>query len=92
MTQVLSHSKQFLCLVSMPNLPTIKGKQLVKLLEKIGFVSVFGKGSHVILKHNDGRRTTVPLHGKELPKGTILAILRDIEISKEELLMAMQEK
>ena len=44
-------------------------------------------GSHLIMKHPDGRRTTVPIHfGRDIPKGTLLAILRDIGISKDKFL------
>jgi predicted RNA binding protein YcfA (HicA-like mRNA interferase family) len=42
-------------------LPAIK---IIKILEKIGFRAVRRSGSHVILKHNDGRLTLVPVHLK----------------------------
>ena len=71
----------------MPKLPIIKAKQLVTFLSRVGFVQ-HGKmkGSHLIMKHNNGRRTTVPMHSKDLPVGTFMAILRDIKISKEDFL------
>jgi predicted RNA binding protein YcfA (HicA-like mRNA interferase family) len=43
-------------------------------------------GSHLVLKHSDGRRTTVPVHSKDIPKGTLLAIIKDAKISKEDFL------
>lgn len=43
------------------------------------------KGSHVVLKSQDGRRVTVPLH-EELDRGTLLEILAEAGISKEEFL------
>ena len=43
------------------------------------------------MKHVSGKRTTVPIHGKDIPKGTLLAILRDVEISKEELVIALKK-
>ena len=74
----------------MPKLPALSGKKLMNILEKIGFIHVFGSGSHHVMKHKDGRRTTVPVHGKEIPKGTLLAILRDIEVSKEDLVKLLK--
>ena len=49
-------------------------------------------GSHRVMKHADGRRTTVPMHGKDIPKGTLLAILRDIEITKEDFVKLLKGK
>lgn len=46
----------------MHKLPAISGKQFIKFLEFIGFKIVRIKGSHVRLKSEDGRITTVPLH------------------------------
>lgn len=66
-------------------LPTISGKELVRLLEKYGFEVIRIKGSHHRLKHIDGRVTTIPIHKNEdLPKGLLRKIIReDIEITVE---------
>lgn len=71
----------------MSKLPVLSGKQLLKLLQKNGFVIVRKKGSHVFIEDKDGELTTViPLHGNEdLGKGLLKAILNDLEISVEEL-------
>jgi predicted RNA binding protein YcfA (HicA-like mRNA interferase family) len=65
----------------------ITGKELIKILEKIGFSVIRSNGSHFRLKHADGRVTTVPVHGNEdLPKGLLSKILKeDLEITFEEL-------
>jgi len=69
----------------MTKLVTISGKEMCKLLEKLGFKKIYGKGSHVRFKHLDGRRTVVPVHGNEdLGKGLLREILRQIKLSKEE--------
>ena len=48
---------------------------MCKLLEKLGFEKIYGRGSHVRFKHPDGRRTVIPVHGNEdLGKG----LLREI--------------
>lgn len=44
----------------MSKLPQITARELIKILEKIGFVALRQKGSHIFLKHNDGRTTTIP--------------------------------
>ncbi|GAA4464883.1 type II toxin-antitoxin system HicA family toxin [Nemorincola caseinilytica] len=65
----------------------ITGKELIKILEKLGFNVIRINGSHYRLKHSDGRVTTVPVHGNDdLPKGLLGKILKeDIQISFEEL-------
>jgi len=68
----------------MTKLVTISGKKMCKLLEKLGFEKIYGKGSHVRFKHSDGRRTVVPVHGNEdLGKGLLRTILNQVDLSKE---------
>ena len=63
----------------------ISGKKLCKILEKLNFQKIYGKGSHVRFKHPDGRRTVVPVHGNEdLSIGLLHAILKQTKISREE--------
>lgn len=76
----------------MPKLPVVKSKDLVKALKSIGFLEHRQRStSHLVMKHNDGRRTIVPMHSnKDLPKGTLFAIIKDIQITKEELIKILQ--
>ena len=70
----------------MPNLPILKTQKFVKILKKLGFFLHHQTGSHAQFKHLDGRRTTISIHpGKDIPTGTLRAILRDIKISPQEL-------
>jgi predicted RNA binding protein YcfA (HicA-like mRNA interferase family) len=70
----------------MSKLPQISGKELCKILVKLGFEKSFGKGSHVRFKHSDGRTTVVPVHNNEdLGPGLLNAILKQINITREEL-------
>lgn len=70
----------------MARLPRIKGKELITALRKIGFETIRVKGSHHFLRHPDGRCTVVPVHaGETIGPGLLLKILRDIELTKEEL-------
>jgi len=68
-------------------LPILKPGELIKALEKIGFSRTRkSKGSHFRYKHPDGRKTTVPIHkGKDISRGLLRKILRDVDISIEEL-------
>lgn len=67
----------------MPKLPVIKDRQFIKAIKMLGFVEHQERGtSHLVFKHPDGRRTTVARHqGKDIPRGTLRAIIRDLNIS-----------
>lgn len=64
---------------------SLSPKELIKLLEGLGFVYQRSKGSHQLFKHPDGRRTIVPYHSKDLKTGTLLAILKQVGISKDDI-------
>lgn len=66
-------------------LPVLSGKQIIKALAKIGFLPVRQKGSHVFLRHVDGRRTVVPLH-EEVNKSTVMDIIEQTKLTKGEFL------
>lgn len=75
----------------MPRLPVVTYKKLLKVLEKSGFQIDHTTGSHFIFYNKITKaRVTVPRHRKELPKGTIMSILREAEISKGELLRLLK--
>jgi len=62
-------------------------KKLIKALTKIDFKIVRTHGSHVILKHPDGRLTVVPVHaGEEIGSGLLNKIIKDKGLSKEEFM------
>jgi predicted RNA binding protein YcfA (HicA-like mRNA interferase family) len=71
----------------MSQFPSVNGSELIKALSKVGFSVVRIKGSHHRLEHPDGRKTTVPVHGKEtLGPGILLKILRDLDLTRDDLL------
>ncbi|MEM2875955.1 MAG: type II toxin-antitoxin system HicA family toxin [Candidatus Bathyarchaeia archaeon] len=74
----------------MQRLPVTSGRELIKYLVKKGFVISRQRGSHVVLKSQDSRRVTVPLH-EELDRGTLLEILAEAGISKEEFVREWYE-
>ncbi len=66
------------------NVP-VSGREMCKLVEKLGFQKVHQVGSHVRYVHPDGRKTTIPVHGNEdLGKGLTLEILKQIKLTREE--------
>ena len=68
----------------MVKIPGLSGDDLIKALKKAGFHFVRQRGSHISLE-NGPYRTVVPLHD-ELSRGTLLAILKQCGLSKEDLL------
>lgn len=70
----------------MPKLPSFTPQEIIKVLEKEGFVLDRIKGSHhIYYQPTTKRRVVVPLHKRDLPKGTLLEILKQAGISKQEL-------
>jgi predicted RNA binding protein YcfA (HicA-like mRNA interferase family) len=70
----------------MSGLPSVTGRELIQALACLGFKVVRIKGSHHRLEHPDGRKTTVPVHGKEtIGPGLTLEILRNTESSRDQL-------
>jgi predicted RNA binding protein YcfA (HicA-like mRNA interferase family) len=70
----------------MSRLPVLSARKVLRILEQMGFEIVRQRGSHVRLKHEDGRVVTVPVHsGQDISRGLLRKILRDAEISTKEL-------
>jgi predicted RNA binding protein YcfA (HicA-like mRNA interferase family) len=70
----------------MPPVPSLPGERIVRALERAGFKLARVRGSHHIMRHADGRGTTVPVHrGRDVAKGTLRGILADVGMSVEEL-------
>lgn len=68
----------------MSELPRVSGQQVVAALQSIGFRVRRQHGSHIIMRRDDPfAQTAVPAH-RELDRGTLRAILRQIDISVEE--------
>ncbi len=70
----------------MTSFPSLTGKDLLLALKKAGFSIVRVRGSHYFVQHPDGQSTVVPVHaGENLGPGLISKILRDCELSREQL-------
>jgi predicted RNA binding protein YcfA (HicA-like mRNA interferase family) len=71
----------------MAKLPNPTGEELIAALQKIDFYVVRQKGSHVRIKHEDNRVVSIPVHArKTIGKGLLLKILRDADLTKDELI------
>jgi predicted RNA binding protein YcfA (HicA-like mRNA interferase family) len=71
-----------------PRLPVVSGKEVIRVLERFGYVVVRQKGSHVRLRRaSDPQKmpVTVPMHD-ELAFGTLKKILQDAKVSVEQLI------
>jgi predicted RNA binding protein YcfA (HicA-like mRNA interferase family) len=70
----------------MPRLSPLTPQKVIKILEKKGFVLDRVSGSHHIYYHPATKgRAVVPVHKKDLPKGTLLEVLKQAGVSKSEL-------
>ena len=69
----------------MPKLPVINSKKLAKFLEKLGFRQDHATGSHFIFYNFETKKmAVVPRHQKDLAKGTLISILKETGISRED--------
>ena len=72
----------------MPSLPTLKPNEVIRALERAGFYIHRQKGSHARLLHenNPSLRVTIPVHNKDIPKGTLANIIRQTGMTVDEFL------
>jgi predicted RNA binding protein YcfA (HicA-like mRNA interferase family) len=76
----------------MPKLPRLSGAEAIRVLERLGFVQVRQRGSHVVLKKITEAGTVgcvVPLH-PELATGTLRGILKQAQIDQEMFIKALK--
>ncbi|MBZ0283043.1 MAG: type II toxin-antitoxin system HicA family toxin [Anaerolineae bacterium] len=70
----------------MTKLPSVSGRDCIKVLQKVGFYITRQKGSHINLRRDDPfAKTVVPDH-KEIKKGTLKAILKDANLTVDEFI------
>ena len=69
----------------MADLPMLTAREVIRALERAGFQVQRQTGSHVRLKHRDGRAVTVPSHlSQDIGRGLLSKILRDADLSRDE--------
>ena len=70
----------------MSKLPQISGPDVVRALQKLGFTVRRQHGSHIIMRRDDPFAQTVVPHHRQIDRGTLRAILRQTEITADELI------
>jgi predicted RNA binding protein YcfA (HicA-like mRNA interferase family) len=77
----------------MPKLPAVKAREVIRFLKQNGFLLDHTSGSHFIFYNPASkRRAVVPQHNRDLPKGTLLSLLREAGFSRGELIDFLQGK
>jgi predicted RNA binding protein YcfA (HicA-like mRNA interferase family) len=75
----------------MPKLPTVKPRVVIQFLERNGFELDHVSGSHFIFYHPvSRRRAVVPRHNRDMPKGTLVALLREAGFTRDELVRFLE--
>ncbi len=68
-------------------------KKVLKALSSLGFKVVRTRGSHVVLRHPDGRMTVIPVHAKEeIGVGLLLKIMKDTKLERAEFIKLLGKK
>ena len=71
----------------MARLPVLKPREVIAIIEGLGFVRIRQRGSHRQFRHTDGRQTTVPDHrGRDLSPILLRQIARDIGMTPEDFI------
>jgi predicted RNA binding protein YcfA (HicA-like mRNA interferase family) len=67
-------------------LPQLRPVEIVNALKRGGFIEHHQRGSHLYLLHpGTGRMTDVPMHPRDVKRGTLMSILRKAGLSQDEL-------
>jgi predicted RNA binding protein YcfA (HicA-like mRNA interferase family) len=71
----------------MTRLPSLTGDRIVRALGNAGFQILRQRGSHIYLKHPNGRATVVPVHkGESIGRGLVRKIMKDADLDQDEFL------
>ena len=73
----------------MAKVPVLKPREVVAILNNLGFACVRQRGAHMQFRHPDGRGTTVPDHGgRDISPSLLRKIARDIGMTVDEFVTA----
>lgn len=77
----------------MPKLPVLTSGEVIKLLKHCGFTLDHATGSHFIFYDpKTKKRAVVPSHKRDLPKGTLMSILREAGLGKKDIIKITKKK
>lgn len=77
----------------MSKLPQVKARDLVRVVDELGFTFRDQSGSHAVYIHKDGRRTTISVHPKDtIGIGLLTKIIKkDLQISTKEFIQLLKK-
>ena len=70
----------------MSKLPQVSGDDVVRILQKLGFTIRRQHGSHIVMRRDEPFAQTVVPNHRQLDRGTLRAILRQTDITVDELM------
>jgi predicted RNA binding protein YcfA (HicA-like mRNA interferase family) len=74
----------------MGRIPALRANEVIRALERLGFGVTRQRGSHIRLRHQDGRSTSVPSHGsREFSREFVLDILKQAQVDVADFLEAL---
>lgn len=74
----------------MTRIPALRAREIIRAMEHLGFEPTRQRGSHIRLRHPDGRRATVPDHGAtEFRREFIMDLLKQAKIDTSDFLAAL---
>lgn len=77
----------------MPSLPSLKPREVIRAFEKMGYRQHRQKGSHLIMvKDGSTHQPVIPIHARDIKKGTLRAIIRQAGLTVEQFLKYLQER
>ena len=75
----------------MNKLPAVRPREVIRFLEQNGFVLDHASGSHFIFYHPvSRRRAVVPKHHRDIPKGTLLSLLREAGFTRDDIIAFLE--
>jgi predicted RNA binding protein YcfA (HicA-like mRNA interferase family) len=73
------------------SLKPIRANKLIKVLTKAGFKPIRQRGSHLLMKNDEGKVIVIPVHrGEMLGRGLLLKIIKEAGLTREEFLKLLQ--
>ena len=73
-----------------PKPPLLSGRQVIKAFEKLGYRRISQRGSHIKIRNESTQITLIIPDHKEVDRWTLKGILKDAEISAEDLLKVLE--
>ena len=77
----------------MTKLPAVRPREVIRFLEQKGFILDHTSGSHLVFYHPvSKRRAVVARHNRDMPKGTLLSLLREAGFTRDDIIAFLESK